>query len=429
MNKLTGSMFAGKRPHIPGRKGSLLLFMLVYCMTMFSQETTPALPTIKISGYVKSDIFYDTRQVISAREGHFLLFPAPKTLDPGGRDINAKSGFNMMPIQSNLAVNINGPSVYGATISGLIEGDFFGQSNADVNMFRLRHAYVKLKWASTELLVGQYWHPLFVTSCYPGTVSFNTGSPIQPFSRAPQVRLSHTEGIFNLSLALLSQRDYASVGPAGNSSKYLRDSGIPEIQFSGEMKSKKTNELIAGAGFGYKRLTPQIKTGKDYKTSEYVNGISANVYLKHTSKNLTIKLEGIYLENGSEYLTISGYAVKDSLDAEKGLVSYSPLRTASTWLEIQTNGTFLQFGIFTGFTKNLGTRDEVKGPYYVTSNLPISSLYRISPRVIVKQGNILLAAELEFTSAMYGSADDHCRIIHKSGLDNTRFLISVIYKF
>jgi hypothetical protein len=411
------------------KTGLQFLFIVCYGTKIYSQETVPPPPSIKISGYVKSDIFFDSRQVISAREGHFLLFPAPVQNDPDGRDLNSKPGFNMMPIQSNLAVNVSGPQTFGASVSGLVEGDFFGQTNAEVNMFRLRHAYVKMKWSNTELLVGQYWHPLFVTTCFPGTVSFNTGAPIQPFSRAPQIRLSHTVSIFNLFVALLSQRDYASVGPAGNSSKYLRDSGLPEIQFSCELKSKKTNETIAGAGFGYKRITPQIKTTKDYKTSESVRGISANAYLKHTGRNLTIKLEGIYLENGSEFLSISGYAVKDSLDAEKGLVNYAPMRNISSWLEIQTNGTFMQFGIFTGFTKNLGTQNAVKGPYYLPSNLPISSLYRLSPRISIKQGNVLLAAEVEFTSAIYGTSDNHCRIINKSSADNTRFLLSVIYKF
>jgi len=30
---------------------------------------------IKFNGFVKGDYFYDTRQTVSAREGHFLLWP------------------------------------------------------------------------------------------------------------------------------------------------------------------------------------------------------------------------------------------------------------------------------------------------------------------------------------------------------------------
>jgi hypothetical protein len=410
---------------------TILFFLILGILnsTLFSQEVKQVVPVLRFSGFVKSDIIYDSRQVISAREGHFLLFPAPQTADQEGLDINSKSGFNMIPIQSNLAVNVTGPVAMGASVSGLLEGDFFGQSNGDINMLRMRHAYVKLQWTKTELLVGQYWHPIFVTSCYPGTISFNTGSPIQPFSRAPQIRVSQTIHKLKIALSLLSQRDYASVGPEGNSSKYLRDTGIPEVQFSGELKIKKDNEFVIGSGFGYKRLTPQIKTRSNYKTSETVQGISANAYLKHVSKYLTVKLAGIYLENGSEYLTISGYAVKDSLDAEKGLVNYAPVRTISAWGEIHTNGKLMQFGFFSGYTQNLGTKSEVKGPFYLTSNLPIKSLYRISPRIMVKPGDLMLAAEIEFSSAQYGTPDSHCRMMNTSYAGNIRFLFSMMYKF
>jgi hypothetical protein len=396
---------------------------------MKAQDNNQVLPVIKLSGFVKSDLFFDTRQTISAREGHFLLFPAPKAYDGDMKDINTKTNFNFMPIHSNLAVNIAGPSALGATTSGLIEGDFFGQSNVDVNMLRLRHAYIRLKWAKTELLIGQYWHPLFVLSCYPGTVSFNTGAPIQPFSRAPQIRITHYLDIFKFSGALLSQRDNTSVGPDGPSSKYLRDTGIPEIQVSGEINIKNNQEFVFGAGFGYKRLTPVTKTGRNYKTSETVPGISSNAYLKHVGKYLTMKLEGIYLENGSEFLAISGYAVRDTIDAEKGLVNYEPVRTASCWAEIATNGKSIQFGIFSGYTKNLGTRSNVSGPFYLTSNLPIKSLYRVSPRIMVKSDNVTIAAEIEYTTALYGTINDHCVMVNTSNADNIRFLISVIYKF
>jgi hypothetical protein len=279
------------------------------------------------------------------------------------------------------------------------------------------------------LLIGQYWHPLFVTSCYPGTISFNTGAPIQPFSRAPQIRFSYIPGIVKISGILLSQRDYASVGPEGVSSKYLRDANIPEIQLTGELTLKNKNELIIGTGVGYKMITPQIKTGKGYKTSESVHGLSANAYIKHTSKNLTFKLQAVYLENGSEFLTIGGYAVKDSLDNVKGMVSYAPVKTVSYWGDIQTNGKIIQTGIFAGYTENLGTGTPVEGPYYLMANMPVKSLYRISPRIIVKPGAIAFAMEIEYTSALYGTPDENGEISNTNRVSNTRLLLSVIYKF
>ncbi|MCD4696911.1 MAG: hypothetical protein K8S16_11805, partial [Bacteroidales bacterium] len=132
---------------------------------------------IKFSGFVKSDIFYDSRQTVDIREGHFLLYPKNEYLDENGKDINAVSKFNILAIQTRLKGVITGPDAFGAKTSGLIEGAFFGNIGTDINGFRLRHAFVKLSWEKTELLVGQFWHPMFVTSCFPGTVSFNTGVP------------------------------------------------------------------------------------------------------------------------------------------------------------------------------------------------------------------------------------------------------------
>jgi hypothetical protein len=357
------------------------------------------------------------------------LFPGIKKPDNDGQDLNGKSSFNFLPIQSNLAVNFTGYRAIGAAIAGTIEGDFFGQSNSDVNMLRLRHAFIKFNWNTTELLIGQYWHPLFVTTCYPGTISFNTGAPFQPFSRAPQIRISQQIKNLKIYAALLSQRDYTSCGPEGNSSKYLRDSGIPEVQFSAEFQAKRRNELICGGGFGYKRLIPQTITSKNYMSTVSVRGISSNLYSRFTTQLLTIKLELVYLENGSEFLSVSGYAVKDSIIPEQGIVAYAPIRTINYWGEIHTHGKNFQYGIFAGYTENLGTKDEVLGPFYMTSNAYIGRLYRISPRITYKSGNLSFSGEIEYTYALYGNPDSRGRMRKTSGADNLRLLLSAVYKF
>jgi hypothetical protein len=406
-----------------------VLLLILSGQAIKAQNNDVALPAIKFSGLIKTDVFYDSRQTVAAREGHFLLFPAARLTDADGKDVNAKACFNVLPIQSNLSVSVTGPAAFGATTTGLIEGDFFGISNSDVNMLRLRHAYIKMQWSKVELLIGQYWHPLFVTSCYPGTVSFNTGVPIQPFSRAPQIRVSYIPGKLKISGALLSQRDYASVGPDGASGKYLRDANLPEIQVSGELSFKNKNELILGTVWGYKQIVPQIKTTKGYTTSEHVGGITANVYIKHVSKLVTFKLEGVYLENGSEFLALSGYAVKDSLDDTRALVNYVPVKTMSLWSELHSNGKKFQAGVFFGYTENMGTGTDVKGPYYLMSNMPVKSLYRISPRAKVKSGPLEFAMEVEYTSALYGSPSKHGKIENTYRVSNTRCLFSSIYRF
>src|ERR1035437_243160 len=125
--------------------------------------TTTAKPPmfgITFSGYVKTDIIFDSRQTVGLREGQFLLYPDVNLKDADGKDINAKANFNMMSIQTRMAVTVTGPDVFKAKSSAYVEGEFFGNINTAINSFRLRHAWVKRAWTHTDLLVGQYWHPM-----------------------------------------------------------------------------------------------------------------------------------------------------------------------------------------------------------------------------------------------------------------------------
>jgi len=167
---------------------------------------------IALSGFVKTDVIHDSRQTLSLREGHYLLYPKPALPDKDGRDVNGADSFHILSVQTRLQGKITGPDAFGAKTSGLIEAEFFGTSEADINGFRLRHAFLKLNWRKTELLVGQYWHPMFVVESFPDVVSFNTGAPFQPFNRSPQIRLTRTFGGWSLQAAALSQRDFVSAG-------------------------------------------------------------------------------------------------------------------------------------------------------------------------------------------------------------------------
>ena len=121
----------------------VLAFCLVSVLSMAQEEEKKF--GINFSGFVKSDFFFDSRQNVAVREGHFLLFPMPKDLDNDNEDINAKSNFNFLSVQSRLSGKITGPDAFGAKTSGLIEGDFFAQANDNINLIRLRHAFVKVK--------------------------------------------------------------------------------------------------------------------------------------------------------------------------------------------------------------------------------------------------------------------------------------------
>jgi hypothetical protein len=384
------------------------------------------------SGFIKNDYFWDTRQTVSAREGHFLLFPANEKLDPSGEDINAKSSFNFLSIQSRVRVNITGARALNADVTGKLEADFFGQLNPNINLLRLRLAYIDMDWGDTELRFGQDWAPMFVTDCFPGTVSFNTGSPFQPFARNPQIKLTQKFGKIKLIGVLSSQRDYASRGAIGTTGTYLRNSASPE--FSIQLHYKSVNKdagtmLVTGVGASYKNITPQIETGTGYKTDATVGGINGIAFLKYQAKKFTVKVEGIYGENMTDVLCIGGFLVSDSIDPVKGYVEYSPIKTISFWTDIHTNGKKFQAGLFAGYTQNMGAKDDMVGPVYGLGT-NISDVYRVSPRFIYNTGKVRFALEFEYTVANYGSTRDVKGVpTTLTEVANLRSLFAVYYFF
>ncbi|MBA4319091.1 MAG: hypothetical protein C0412_11890 [Flavobacterium sp.] len=405
----------------------LLVILLSYAIS-FAQEKQSF--GISFSGYVKSEMLFDSRQNSSLREGHFLLFPLNEVLDVNKNDINAKSNLNIMSIQTRLTGKITGPEAFGAKTSGLIEGEFFGTSDADVNGLRLRHAFVKLDWENTSLLVGQYWHPMFVAEMFPGVVSVNTGAPFQPFSRNPQIRLTQTFGDIKVILAAASQRDFQSYGPDATgksalSTLYLRNSVLPNMHLQLQYKS---GENLFGAGADYKILTPRLVTSKNYQTSETVGSFSAIGYIKLNLDPVILKLEGIMGENLPDLMMLGGYVIKTT-DGSTGIETYLPTKILSLWGEIST-GKDVELALFAGYQKNLGTSENVTGTFYARG-ADIDNLLRISPRIQWNSGKTRISAEVEYTAAAYGTTNNNNKALveNTKTISNVRFLAAVFYFF
>jgi len=409
---------------------------------------------IMFSGYVKTDVFFDTRQTVGLRDGHFLLFPEGPKIDADGKDINAKASYNFLSIQTRFAGSIWGPDALGAKTSGYFEAEFFGNINPNINSFRLRHAWVKLNWKTTELMVGQWWHPMFVPECSPATVSFNTGAPFVVFSRNPQVKLTQKFGNFSLALTMLSQVDFMSDGPEGLNTKYIRNSVLPEsnIQLQYIVTNyKKDITFICGAGVNFQMLTPRLSStvilsaaydtvinGKvyhqdavtaTYKASSVKStSMAYNAYAKLKLKKQTFKIGGEYGGNNNSYTMLGGYVVKSVTDPMRNLVDYANVRSFAAWAEWHTNNLRLQPGLFVAYGKNLGVGEVVKGPYYARGN-NIDYAYRISPRLVFNSNNFRLAGEIEYTVAAYGTTNEKGYVSAPSEVGNLRFLVGIYYFF
>lgn len=398
---------------------------------------------ITLSGFVKTDFFYDSRQVVSIREGHILLYPDNKKPDLYGKDINAKDHFGILAIQSRLTGKITGPDFLNAKTSALIEADFFGNENsnfADLNGLRLRHAIIRLNWTTTELLIGQFWHPLFVPECFPDVVSFNTGAPFQAFSRNPQIRLTQKINKVKLIFAANSQRDFASSGPDGISPKYLSNAVLPDMNIHLQYSTifDETSEFLIGAGTEFKQLVPRLysqgdknlKDGADsiyYAGDEHVNSYALSVYSKLRLKPVTIKAYAIFGSNLFDYLMLGGYAVKSLNVTDQMSYDYTPVKNISVWTELSTNGK-IQAGIFAGYTKNLGTENNNTGVYYSRGS-NINYVYRLAPRMVINIEKFRISTELEYTAAQYGKTNLNGLVESNLNLVSNLRLLTAFYYF
>lgn len=418
-------------------KNSLFLYLLAWPLLVCAQDKKDDSFAIKFGGFIKNDFFYDTRQVVAAREGHFLLWPASPSYDNEGQDINDTPSFNFLSVQTRLNTTITAPEVYGIKTTGHVEGAFFGHSNPDVNGFRLRHAFVRFQRNDSELLFGQYWHPMFFTASFPDVVSFNTGSPFQPFSRNPQIRFTHKLGSVNILAAALSQRDFATVGPNGANPVYLRNAALPDmhLQLHYNLSGAEAQPLLqTGAGIGYKKVVPQLVSQQGYKTNAGVTGVSYTAFARLNLPSITFKAQYFLGENVSDMLMIGGYGISRILNPEKGLVEYAPLRTQSFWVDMHTNGKVVQTGVFVGMTNNSGASVDLATDTHVTGfGTNIKSLFRVSPRLIYNLGKARFALEGEYTNAAFGSVDiaqnKQGVPVNTTDVSNLRLLLAVYLFF
>jgi hypothetical protein len=401
-------------------KKNLFVLMVLSSVSLFAQNFG-----ISFSGFVKTDMFYDSRQTVAFREGHFLLYPQNEKLDSNNDDVNAKSNFNILSIQTRLLGKINGPKAFDANTSGQIETEFFGTNDESINSFRLRHAFVKFDWEESSLLVGQTWHPLFISEVFPGVVSFNTGAPFQPFARNPQIRFSHTFNHFKIILTAASQRDFASDGPNGFSSSYMRNSLMPNLNARVQFTK---GENILGVGLDFKKLTPRLVTTKNFKTDKSISTLAITGYIKLISDQLTIKSQTVYGSNLADLMMLGGYAVR-FINNTDGQEEYTGIKIFSTWAEL-IYGKDIEFGLFGGYSKNFGADDNILSTYYGRAT-NLDNLIRISPRVQFNSNNARISSEFEYTIASYGINDDSNKgkVINSKNISNLRLLLAVYYFF
>ena len=399
--------------------------------TQTNWTNTPFATNIKISGYIKAEGIFDTRQNLTVRDGHFLFYPLNKMPDVLGRDINARGDFDEYAIQTRLRFEAFGPDVYCMQTRSYIEGDFFGRTDDTLDSYRLRHAYLELEASDVTFLAGQTWHPMTIPVEAPDTIGFNSGSPIAPFAREPQFRMVYqTESLDVLGYAggFVSRR-YS--GPIGLSNKYFRDSIMPNFHFQTRIKWDTAQNYI-GAGIDIMRTVPRLVSNLNYKEVNPFNALSAILYSRFHYNNIVLYSKFTYAENADVWDMIGGFAVHTQ-DPSTDIRTYIPLRTVSFWSELIFQGK-IEPALFMGFVKNLGASERIiqqigeeQTVYGLGTN--INTVFRAAPRLRIYIKAFVLGAEVEYTRATYGTLNDFGKVENTIPIGNTRIYLATYYIF
>lgn len=404
---------------------SILVNVSLFAVALTVGDSTKV--TFKLNGFVNSQIFYDTRQIVESREHMLSFYPKPASFDADGNDLYAVGNLNQLSMTSRLRLNINGPKILGARAKALIEGDFTGASNFENNSFRLREAYLQLHWEHFSLLAGQTWHPLNVPDCRPSLLGLNTGAPFHPFSRHNQIRLEYRVKKITLMAVAASQRDFASSGPLGVSSVYLQNAQLPNLNL--QLKYADRGFLL-GATIDYKRLKPalyNIFQTERYQNKNMVSSWSGNIFASYSNKGWHIKTSALYGQNLTEHLMLGGY-YESLVDLELYTIEYKSTGIVSSWIQAQKQINKWKFSLFGAYTAQLSYPEMQEGEFFGRGQ-DIAAVYRISPAVTLRLGAFELGTEIEYTNATYGTPGNTGKITGKKSYGNTRMLIGASYFF
>lgn len=404
----------------------ILLSLLTLPLLFTSAKSQKENFTYNFYGFVRGDLYYNSRENYETVDGLFYLYPKDIERDPNGKDLNANPNSAFYTLMTRLGLDVTGPRIGAASTSARIEADFAGSTNVNFK-FRIRHAYVRLHWEKgSTLLLGQTWHPLF-GEVSPKVQNVGTGSPFQPFNRSPQINYKYNKGGFELTASALYQLIYKSEGPNGKSEEYLKNGVIPEFYVGVDYMHQ---NWLAGIGVDMISLKPRTEAvvdEKTYKVSERVTTFSYEAHAKYTTSSLYLAAKTILASNLTHTSMLGGYAVK-ATDPVTGEQDYTPFRHSTTWINA-VYGEKWKTGIFAGFTKNLGTADAITGATY-GSGVDIDRLLSGALQASYNLPHWSVGLEYSLSNARYGtvnSSDGKVKDTH--GVTNHRILCTMFYRF
>jgi hypothetical protein len=400
-----------------------LLFGLTY--PVYSQKKTF---DYSFYGFLRGDLYYNSRQNIETVDGLFYLYPKDVLKDADGRDLNSALNSSFYTFTTRLGIDFKGPDTGAAKTSAKIESDFGGTTDMNF-MLRVRQAYVKFDWAGgSSLLLGQTWHPLF-GDVSPTVLNLSTGSPFQPFNRSPQINYQYRSGKVKWIASAIYQLIYMTAGPDGKGEKYLKNSVLPELYAGIDYQS---GRFLAGAGVDMLSIKPRIQSsvgGNIYKVNERVTSFSYDLHARYQTDKWQFSGKTVLASNLTNSAMLGGFGVTE-INARTGEQEYVPFKHSTSWINI-VYGTKWQGLLFAGYTKNLGTpKTLISTDRLYGMGLDIDQLLRLSLgwRYVLPHWNIGL--EYMLSRAAYGENNlNNGKVANTHDAINHRMECTFMYLF
>lgn len=406
---------------------ALIALMSMSCSIMAQKKNF----SYHFYGFVRGDLFYNTRANQAPVDGNFYLYPLDNDFDSRGNDINATPNGSFYTFTTRLGVDMKGPDIGKAKSSAKVEVDFGGFS-LSTTMLRIRQAYVALDWSHTNLLIGQTWHPLF-GNVVPDVLNLSTGAPFQPFNREPQITLKFNSGKMIFTASALWQLQYMSSGPEGTSENYLKNSCLPEFYLGTDFRNK---GFTAGAGIHFISLKPRTHTTmvdetgtqQRFKVNERMTTFSCEAHLEYKSPQWRFAAKTLMASCLDHTALLGGYGIS-SIDPVTGEQEYTPMRHSTSWMNF-TYGKKWKAHFFAGYTKKLGCNSPLVSSEQYGLGLNIDQICSFNLAFSYNLPHWQIGLEYVPTTAWYGDTDfSNGRVINTHNVTNHRILGLMMYYF
>jgi len=396
---------------------SIALAGLLLGSAAFAQDETPA--KFKLYGFIRNYTVLDTREVNGGTHDLYFYMSKDEAINAiTGEDLNEGLNWKSVSLTTRLGLDMSGYRFGSMNVSGKVEGDFYSLNGtgtaSTIAQFRLRHAYVALKWdevgkGSLTLNVGQTWHPM--AADLPHMTNLESGAPFNPFNRSPQLMAHYSVGNWTFTGGFLYLSQYLPMdAQVGAKSVAPYRYGLPET-FLGV--AYKNGGIVAKAGVDQIFTKPYRTYVDPTKGTVRAHGLlsatSPYAFFQYTSGLFQLRAKTILAQSSEHMNLLSGYGVASASDESDGRhYTYTPMQDWASFVSAQY-GKKVQVMGMVGYMKQLGTTKDLPDPSLLWLNTAaatnIQQAFRVTPTIAWNIGKLTISLEYDFTAAEFGNYD------------------------